>query len=272
MSLFGKMFVFLLIFVLNISAVNSELGRVEWTKNGPIVYSKGIGAINPQMPMAVQRPAVIEAAKVVGLRNVLEIIKGININSETTVENHMLSDDIIVKSAQGKIKNYEVGEPHYYSDGTVEVEIKVYLYQNKELMKDLLPMKDIGKKDLKKSSKSSDAYTGIIVDCSDFTLLPALTVNVKDESGDELYSPSIAKEDYIFQMEGMVAYTSTVEQAKELSDRVGKNPIVVSALKVVGENSTDVVISSKDLNKILGNKKNISALQECRVIFVSKNF
>ncbi len=266
--------VFIMISISMLYSFSKELGRIEWTEKGPIVIAKGIGAVNPQMSLAVQRPAVIEAAKVVALRNAIEIIKGVNLNSETTIENHMLTNDIIIKNVEGMIKTYEVGEPHYFSDGTVEIEVKIPLYENPELMREILPMDKIGKEDIKPIKKDTkvEDYTGLIVDCRGLELMPALTVKIYDENGNVVYSESKIDGDYLFKMEGMVVYVNSEKEAKDLKDRIGTNPLMVKAKGIKGKLKTDVIISNSDAEKLLASPKSVEALKQCRVVFIVDNF
>ena len=272
MKLFAVVF-FLFVSYFSCFSINTKVGRVEWTEKGPVVYAIGLGSINPQMPLAVQKPAVIEVAKVVGLRNALEIIKGIHINSNTTIENRMLTDDIVVETTVGVLKEYEISEPKYYRDGTVELEVKVTLFDNRDFLEPFIQVEKANKKSkIKTGKRKSKPFSGLIIDCKDLRLIPALHIVVKSEKGDHLYSNKMTPIDSVFSMSGMVAYARTVEDALMNKKRIGENPYVISANKIVGENPTDVVISIKDIKKILSNKKNLVMLKECRVIFVSTYF
>ena len=68
-------------------------GDVDWSER--TIISTGIGAPNPNLPEGAQRPAAIRAAQQVALRNALETVKGIYLNSSTTVENFMTTSDVI---------------------------------------------------------------------------------------------------------------------------------------------------------------------------------
>ena len=89
-----------LLFVISLGAqVNQQIGdigSINWQNQ--IIRSTGIGAPNPKVPLAAQRAGALEAAKRVALRNLLETVKGMYINSETTVENAMMVSAAMVNS------------------------------------------------------------------------------------------------------------------------------------------------------------------------------
>ena len=67
------------------------------------------------------RAGQIRAAELDALRQILETIKGIRINSETTVEEFMLDSDRIRTQIEGVAKNFRrVGDPVYQSDGSID--------------------------------------------------------------------------------------------------------------------------------------------------------
>lgn len=80
---------------------------------------------------AQARAMAIRAAVVVAQRNLLEIVKGVNIVGETTVEDMITTKDVIVSKIEGVIKGATmVGKPRISEDGMVEVTMRVPLYAN----------------------------------------------------------------------------------------------------------------------------------------------
>jgi hypothetical protein len=109
-----------------VQPVVDTTGNVDWGKR--TITVKGIGAPNPEMPEAAQRPAAVRAAQMMALRNALETIKGIQISSETTIENFMVTDEYATTSIDGFIKGFKFEpNPHYMSDGSVEISVTVPL-------------------------------------------------------------------------------------------------------------------------------------------------
>jgi hypothetical protein len=95
-------------------------GMINWTVGE--VYAKGIGA-PPAFPgNAAQARAMAErAAYVVALRNLLETVKGVRVDSETVVENYIVKSDVIKTKVDGIVKGARIVNTRYLSDGSVEV-------------------------------------------------------------------------------------------------------------------------------------------------------
>lgn len=101
-------------------------GTIDWV--GQKIIAKGIGA-PPQKyfgkPQA--RPLALRAAITDARRNLLEVIKGVHIDSITQVHNYMVQDDTIISRVQGIVQNSSVNDKQYMSDGTVEVVVSMPL-------------------------------------------------------------------------------------------------------------------------------------------------
>jgi hypothetical protein len=95
-------------------------GMINWTSGE--VYATGIGAPPANAVNAAQARAMAErAAQVVAYRNLLEIVKGVRVDSETVVENFMTKSDIIRTRVDGVIKGAMPVKKQYLSDGSVEI-------------------------------------------------------------------------------------------------------------------------------------------------------
>lgn len=105
---------------------NLEGGRVNWSLG--LVTAKGIGVPpkdikNPAQVRALTQRAAISVAR----RNLLQVVKEIRIDSATKVENLMLSSDTIKTQVSGILQGSQVIQTKYFSDGSIEVTVGVYL-------------------------------------------------------------------------------------------------------------------------------------------------
>jgi len=136
--------------VSNVDSQGEPLGEISWKQlenlSKPFVQEKNNGSINwTEQYIEAKGEAVIDnerfknpsqaklmarrGAVVVAQRNLLEIIKGVNITSETTVEDLMATKDFIYTRIDGTIKGAKmVGEP-IEKDGVIEVRLRVPLYE-----------------------------------------------------------------------------------------------------------------------------------------------
>lgn len=103
-------------------------GVIDWTKG--ILMAKGSGAPPREARNIAQARLMTERAALTDARrNLLEVLKGVRVDSSTRVENFMVKDDQIRLQAEGFIQgSVEVRRfRKYLSDGAIEVTVAVDL-------------------------------------------------------------------------------------------------------------------------------------------------
>ncbi len=101
-------------------------GMINWTAGE--IFATGIGAPPAHPTNAAQARAMTErAAYVVALRNLLEAVKGVRVDSESVVENFMVKSDVIKTRVDGIVKGARIVKTRYLSDGSVEVQVAMAL-------------------------------------------------------------------------------------------------------------------------------------------------
>ena len=81
------------------------------------------------MPESARRANALTAARMDAYRKILETVKGVNLTAEATVENSMVTGDIIVSKVEGVVRGARlVGEPRYFSDLSVQVTYEMDLH------------------------------------------------------------------------------------------------------------------------------------------------
>ncbi len=269
---------FILVMCLSINAQYYQhqpgMGGIDWTSQ--IVRATGYGAPNPNLPPGAQRASAIEAAKTVALRNLLQMVKGMYINSETTVENAMLTSDVIHTQVEGIVRNFRVVDTRYMSTGDIEVDVEVPLSSFYEILSQIpggLPPAgqpgqpgQPGYPGQPSPGTANAVYTGLIIDATGLGVHPALAPKVLDEQGNEVYGTGYVSRDYAVQV-GVVGYEKDLTRAQS-NERVAGNPLVVKALRAAGKNKTDVVISSNDAQMIRNAAANLNFLQQCKVMII----
>lgn len=99
-------------------------GTINWTAGE--VFATGIGAPPAQAMNPAQMRAMTErAAFVVAVRNLLEAVKGVRVDSTTLVENFMVTSDVIRTRVEGVVRGARVVNKRYLSDGSVEVVVSM---------------------------------------------------------------------------------------------------------------------------------------------------
>lgn len=254
--------------------IELSLSNVEWANK--VVQATGIGA-------GKNRPMALRAAQLDAKRKILERTKGLYLASATLMVDGAIENDKINTVAEGIVRNAHIveGSEKYMDDGSVEVTCEVKLDENFQaipgfssvLMGDMdfngeYPLVPKATYKLSDLTPAAEVYTGLVIDCKDVDLRPALAPKVFSESGKEIYGSSMVSQSYAVQ-QGMMGYGKNIEEAKS-NVRVAKNPIIVKATGVKGTNKADIVISDADAGKIESAAKQLKFLGECRVMAIIK--
>jgi hypothetical protein len=244
---------------------------VDWQRK--VVRCTGSGAANLRDAggnPAVARIGAEKAAKLDALRNCMEALKGVQLDSGRTVGGALASDQTLTGQVQGLVKGFKVvGSPRYFSDGGVEMDVEVPL--DGAMSDALLPKperKDEPREEPKaapaKKSEGAAGSTSLVVDARGQRVVPALAPRVLDEAGKELYGPAVLGEKGR-KAGGTAAYAIDLAAAKaSMKDRIGDKPLVVKAVRAVGP---DVVISASDAAALAASDPGL--LADARVVILA---
>ena len=260
-------------------------------ENGSVNYGDrtiqaiGIGFIPENVINAGQaRRSAMRIAKQDALRQLIEIVNGVNVTSETTVSGAMF-DDVIKTQVQGAIRGArQIGQPKYLSDTSVEV---VYEVKMADISRVLLPMAEkaptltyddvnVGvsttaaaapnQEQAGTDTGKSGGVTGIIIDGTGLGLRPAMSPRILNQGGSVVYGPGQYSRDYAA-ANGVAGYAKSLDQAKS-DTRVQGNPLVIRAASASGSTSADVIISNEDAGRLAVADGAAGLLKNCRVMFV----
>ncbi len=269
---------------------DGKVSMTEWNKiieskvaeqagvNGIINYEDGyveaLGIAAPPeryMGKPNARPMALRAAEVVAYRNLLEIVQGVRIDSNTVVKDFMTESDTIRASVEGLVKGAKVVNKEYLSDGTVEVTMRMNL--SGKLSQTIIPRAFDKQPESAPpppppviSAPSGDIFTGLVIDARGLTARPAMSPKVVDENGKEVYGSMNVDRQYAIQ-QGMTGYARDLTAAQS-NPRVTNNPVSVKGVKADGPGKCDIVISNADAAKIRASGENLSFLKKCRVMIV----
>ena len=254
-------------------------GTVNWSAG--YIEAVGIGAPPDRtVGKANARPMALRAAKVDAYRNLLEITKGVRVDSITTVKDFTIESDVINTQVDGLVKGGVVVDQQYMSDGTVEVRIRMPLYGN--LAQVVIPASIEKRKNLKPvetppapepvvsapaaPSAPPTVYTGLVVDARGIQARPAMSPRIFDEDGKEVYGSANVDREYAVS-QGMSGYARDLTAAQS-NERVTNSPITVKGLRTGGTGNADIVISNTDARQIRASAENASFMKKCRVMIV----
>jgi hypothetical protein len=252
-------------------------GSVNWSAG--YIEAVGIGAPSDKsIGKANARPMAMRAAKVDAYRNLLEITKGVQVDSATSVKDFTVESDVINTQVSGMVKGAEEVKKEYMSDGTAEVTLRIYLYGKGNLAKIIMPSAIANPPAPPAPSEPAApapaapappvpiAYTGMVVDARGIQARPAMSPRVFDEDGKEVYGSANVDREYAVQ-QGMSGYARDLTAAQS-NQRVTANPVTVKALKTSGPGKSDLIISNADAQQIRASAENMTFMKKCRVMVV----
>ena len=259
-------------------------GSVNWTTG--VLEAVGIGAPPERFygkPQA--RPMALRAAKLDAYRNLLEVVKGVRVNSTTLVEDFAVKSDTIRTQVDGLVKGAQIVKKEYLSDGTVEMTMRMSLsgglmqvllpkvveVEQAEKPAVALPERELptvpGKEEvISPPAPAGVVYTGLVLDARGIQARPAMSPKVVDENGQEVYGSMQVDREFAVQ-QGMSGYARDLTAAQSNS-RVTNNPVTIKGLKAVGPGRSNIVISNADAQMIRAAAENLVFLKKCRVMVV----
>ncbi|MGV8056457.1 MAG: LPP20 family lipoprotein [Smithellaceae bacterium] len=249
-------------------------GAVNWSAG--YIEALGIGApADKTIGKANARPMALRAAKIDAYRNLLEITKGVRVDSTTTIKDFTVESDVINTQVDGLVKGAVIVDQQYMSDGTVEVRLRMPLYGN--LSQVIIPASIEKRKSVPlpetpaapavaAPSTPPMTYTGLVVDARGIQARPAMSPRIFDEDGKEVYGSANVDREYAVQ-QGMSGYARDLTAAQS-NQRVTNSPVTVKALKTSGAGKADLIISNADAQQIKASAENASFMKKCRVMIV----
>ena len=253
-------------------------GVVTQLDNGSINYSDqtiaavGIGFVPQNVINAGQaRRMALRIGKQDALRQLIEIVNGVTLTSETTMSGAMV-DDVINTKVRGFIRGArQVGDPKYLSDTSVEVEYSVSMSGISDIMLPPITVAAAAPGTAQPgtgaaTTPTTGGITGVIIDARGLKTRPAMAPRILDQNGNAVYGPGTYDRSYAV-TNGVAGYSKSLEAAQK-DPRVLGNPLVVKGVSTSGTNRTDIVVSNADVSKIDLANRSYNVLKDCRVLIL----
>jgi len=245
-------------------AEETLVGDVNWVDG--YITATGNGA-SVKTNKAQARPLARRAAIADAQRNLLELLKGVKIDSQTTVENFMVTQDLVKTQVSGIVKRAFIFKEGYQqeSDGSLgaAIEMRICLNHCKLGGSSLIQALNLDKKDIANlppalpeniaapaapvtSPKGSNIYTydstkpvtGLILNLDgrmyERVILPVVVTTGGDKKLFTVYSAKSVKPNVI-RMHGVVRYSDTVDQAIK-NEHAGNNVMVIPVAEIAKDN------------------------------------
>ena len=281
--------------LLTAMALAAAADEINWQDATITVTGMGIApqnAVNQaQKTMLARRAAVVD-----GYRQLAESINGVQVDAESTVENLIITSDVVRTKVSALIRGAQVISQRPV-EGGYEVTMKISMFGSSNSLAEAVlpttgkredfpkPVQSVApsmpayesttsidvridvtnKQTAPTAAKNNNAiggYTGLIVDCRGLNLNPVMSPVIKNADGESIYGHKNLDPDYVI-ANGMASYTTDIKA----SDRAGNNPLVVKAVSVENHNGYPV-ISTADANRVLIENKSSGFLDKTKVVFI----
>lgn len=248
---------------------------VKWQEG--IVAATGTG-VQPQNiagdaigTVLARRAAIVDA-----YRGLAEQIYGVQVDSNTTVEQLMVVEDKTKIAVSGLIRNAKILKEEQLPNGIYLVTLSVNLFGAQDSVAASIwankppaiaapmPVKPVETVQMQNRMVPINSVTGVIVDCRGLDLDRVMSPIITDDSGRVIYGTQFIDSSFIINY-GAVGYAGP-DNPNDVS-RAGDQPIHVKALRLTDFNRNPV-ISRDDADKILSANSESNFFQNCPVVFL----
>lgn len=249
------------------------------------IYEQGFIQVIGESEAGQTRFKAKRAAKVVAQRDMLEIVKGLNLIGGTTVQDGMIASSTIQTTVKGFLQGaVVVHEEYMQGEGYARVVLRMPLRGEQSIYSSMAPVIKQPPAELKVEplpefkpveqaaapaptpKEEPKPYDGLILIVEGTGFKPALANRIVTEDQNILFEPSKVSPQMLIER-GCGGYTTTEDKAKALLATWGsKNPMIVKCSKV--KKGTEAVVTVEDATAIFEQNSKNNMLPQAKVVFV----
>lgn len=253
-------------------------GKVDaatnWNTN--VIQVTGMGVANSRIAttpahasMMARRAAIADA-----YRQLAEEVNGVQVDSETTVEQMMLTSDVVKTRITATIRGAKIISEGELSGGGYSVTMELPLFGEENSLAETVierpryvepfpaPAPDFNPP-IHQPNYHGGRYTGLIVDCRGLGMINfVMSPVIKNSAGQKIYGHQNLDYDRIIR-EGMATYARDMSE----SARAGSNPLIVQAIALDDLNATPV-LNMEDADLVLYENSQSHFLDNIAVVFL----
>ena len=249
-------------------------GYVNWTTG--MATATGLGVPPRNAVNAMQSKEMTRAAAwSVALRNLLEVVKGIQVDARTTVQNYVTTSTEVQTRVEGLVHGAKLVQERELPTGEFETTVQIKLAgQLSESVLPKAPQKatPIARfQNMPPPTKPKMPYSGLVIDARGTGARAALAPRILAQD-DEIYGPDFVDPKYkagpSVQEPGRIAWYFTDEAKAREHYKVTANPLVIKALRATGESNTDLVIEETKAEYIEALPEHRTFLTQAKVLII----
>ena len=268
-------------------------GYFNWATG--TVTATGFG-VPPKSSMsaAQAREMTRAAAWSVALANLLEVVNGIQVDAQTTVQNYVTTSAEIQTHVEGMVKQATVIEERELPTGEFRTTVRMQIagpiterVSSSEAMQVVTSTpSDPPSNPVKKNSSSKprvsqpkppprpqSSYTGLLIDARNIGAKPALTPKILAQD-DVIYGPTIVDKKFITgpsvpkEDQNRIAWYFTDEATARKHEKVTPKPLVIKAVRAIGATKTDLVIEETKAQRIQSLPEYLTLFKQAKVVII----
>jgi hypothetical protein len=249
-------------------------GFVNWTTG--VATATGLG-VPPRNPVSAlqSKEMTRTAAWSVALRNLLEVVKGIQVDSHTTVQSYVTTSTEVQTRVEGLVQGAKLVGERELPTGEFETTVQIKLAG--QLSESVIPKgpkvtsPNMRYQQVPPPAKPKVPYTGLVIDARGTGARAALAPRIMTQE-DEIYGPDRVDKKFIsgpaVAEPGRIAWYFTDEAKAQKHYKVIANPLIIKALRATGENNTDLVIEDSNAEYIEALPEHHAFLTQAKVLIL----
>ena len=250
-------------------------GTMDWTNGVATATGLGVPPRNATSPLQA-REMTRAAAYSVALRNLLEIVNGIRVDSLTTVQNYVTTSTEVQTKVEGFVKDAKLVSERELPTGEFETTVQIRIAG--QLSKSVIPKVPQVSKPIKSMQskpvppKPTVSFTGLVIDARGTGAQAALAPKILNTQGEVIYGSGYPDPKIVSgpsaEEPGRIAWYFVDEAQALKHSKVTANPIVIKAMRAAGESNTDLVIDDVKAEYVQILPEHFRFLKEGRVIII----
>jgi hypothetical protein len=261
-----------------VAGVEEDAGGVavtNWTDGYIEVTAVGAANLALAQSKAHALSQAEETARALAYRKLAERIYGVQVNSKTTVSGAVATSDALTTQTRGLVRDaHEVKVSHeMLDDGSilcaVTLSVPMTTARGLAALAAEVPAANAGAPAYQPGTLPASVgdYTGVVIDATGLPADPALAPTLLTEDGFVVYGAETLGPERVSAL-GVASYVKTLEQAKEKG--AGAQPLVVKALKAVGEYACDLVLPSQIVDILFQLDAQADVLKGGRLVIMTR--